>query len=120
MDALFALGVSVGLAVGAFLGYALTKHIVNRLAALGRARLVRASALVACLLVAVPVSFYALVLGGNFGGAGAAFLLGEWGISLGIGFGIAVAFGTCMVAAAILGASLGVLVSRALGKQHVA
>ena len=117
MGALFALGVAAGLAGGALLGYALTRHVVNRLAALGRARLVRASAFGAGLLAAIPVSFYAFVLGGNLGGAGAALFLGEWGISLGIGFGIAVGFAICMCAAAFLGAALGVLVSRALGKH---
>ena len=120
MRALFETGVAVGFAGGALLGYVLTWRVVNRMATLGRATIVRACALAAGLIAAVPASFYAFVLGGNFGGAWADFLLGEWAVAIGIGFGIAVAFAICMFATAIVGAALGIIISRAIGRENAA
>ena len=120
MDAQFTIGFAVGFAVGALLCYLVTERIVRRITTLGRATVVRVCALAAGLLALVPASFPAFVLGGNFGGAWAAFLLGQWAVAFGIGFGIALALAICVCGAAVVGAVLGVVVSRALGKEHAA
>jgi hypothetical protein len=120
MEAPFTIGVAVGVAIGAFLGYVVTERLVERIAAFGRAAIVRACAVGAGLLALVPASFPAFVLGGNFGGGWAAYLLGQWAVSIGIGLGIALALAVCLCGAAVVGAILGVIVSRALGKQRAA
>jgi hypothetical protein len=120
MHALFAIGVAVGFAAGGLLGYVFTRRVVERIAAFGRVTIVRACAFGAGLITAAPASFYAFVLGGNFGGAWAAFLLGQWAVAIGIGFGIASALAICIFLASACGAVLGVIVSRALGKEHAA
>jgi hypothetical protein len=120
MNALFTVGFAVGFAGGALLGYLVTVRLVERVATLGRATIVRACALGAGVLALVPASFPAFVLGGNFGGAWAAFLLGEWAVAAGIGLGIALALAICLCGVAVVGAIVGVVVSRALGKQRAA
>jgi len=120
MEPLIAIGVACGFAGGAFLGYVVTERLVERMATSGRAAIVRACAVGGALLALVPASFYAFVLGGNFGGASAAFLLGQWAAALGIGLGIALAFAICLGGAAVVGAILGIAISRALGRQRAA
>jgi len=120
MNALFTIGVAVGFAGGGLLGYMVTERLVNGIATLGRTNVVRVCAFSAGLLALVPAAFYAFVLGGNFGGAWAASLLGEWAVAIGIGLGIALALAVCFCGAALVGAFLGVVVSRALGKGHAA
>jgi len=120
MSALFTIEVAVGFAGGALLGYLVTERLVNSIAILGRTSVVRVCALSAGLVALVPAAFYAFVLGGNFGGAWAASLLGEWAVAIGIGLGIALALAVCFCGAAIVGALLGIVVSRALGKGRAA
>jgi hypothetical protein len=85
MHPLFALGVAVGFAAGALLGYVATKRVVERIAVLGRATIVRTCAYGAALIAVVPGSFYAFVLGGTLGGGWAAFLFGQSQWALGSG-----------------------------------
>jgi hypothetical protein len=120
MHALFAIGVAVGLLGATLLGYVVTKYLVERIAALGHAKTVRAFALGAALSAVVPACFPAYVLGGNFGGASAAFLIGGWAVAIGIGFGIALVLAICVCSAAVVGAILGAVISRALGRKHAA
>lgn len=118
MEARFAIGIAVGVAGGAFLGYLLTERVVERVTAFGRGAIVLACAIGAVLLALVPASFAALVLGGNLGGASAAFLLGQWAVAIGIEAGIALGLAICLWGAAAAAAPIGVVVSRALGKYR--
>ncbi|MFO1303886.1 MAG: hypothetical protein U1F54_09155 [Burkholderiales bacterium] len=120
MHTLFSVGVALGLVGGMWLGYVVTRRAVDRMAKMARATIVRGCAVAAAVFAVIPASFYAFVLGGNFGGAWAAFLLGEWAVAIGIGFGIALALAICIFVAAVLGGSLGVVISRALGKERAA
>jgi hypothetical protein len=116
----FGIGIVVGVATGALPGYVVTERVVERVAAFGRTVIVRVCAIGAALLALVPAFFLAVVLGGNFGGAWAAYLVGQWAVAIGIGLGIGLVLATCLCGAAIVGAIAGVVVSRALGKHRAA
>ena len=120
MDAPLFIGVAIGVAAGALLGYVATESVVERIGRFGRVAIVRTCAIAAGVIAVVPVSFFAFVVGGNMGGGSAAYLLGEWAVAFGIGFGIAVAFSICMLCAATFGAAIGVIISRTLGKDRAA
>jgi hypothetical protein len=120
MHAVFTIALAVGLFGGAFLGYVLVSRIIQRIATLGRPGVVRACASGAGLLALVPAGFLAFVVGGNLGGAWAAALLGPWAIALGTALGVGLVLAACLCFGGVLGAAFGVIVSRALGKQHAA
>ena len=120
MHTLFAIALAVGLIGGAFLGYALALRFVERIATFGRIGIIRACASGAGLLALLPAGFLAFVVGGNLGGAWAATLLGPWAVTLGIAFGVGPILAVCLCGAGVLGALLGVIVSRVLGEQHAA
>jgi len=120
MHALFAIGVAIGLAAAGLLGYTVTKRLVERIATPGHGTTVRAFAFGAGVIAVVPACFPAYVLGGTFGGAWAAVLIGPWAVAILIGFGIALVLAICICCAAMVGAILGAVVSRVLAKNHAA
>jgi hypothetical protein len=120
METLIPIAIGLGLFGGAFVGYAIATRIVRRIASMGRSSIVHSCAAAVALLALVPAGFLAFVVGGNLGGAWAEVLLGSWAVALGIALGIGLSLSIVLCGAGVLGAFLGVIVSRAIGKQHAA
>jgi hypothetical protein len=117
---LIPIAIALGLFGGSIVGHLLAVRLVGRIAAMGQRNIVSGCAYAVGLLALLPAGFLAFVTGGNFGGSWAEALVGPSGVALGIGLGIGLCLAVFLFAAAIGGALLGVVVSRALGKQRAA
>jgi len=119
-DMLIPIAIALGLFGGPIVGHLAAVRLVGHIASMGQRNIVSGCAYGIGLLALLPAGFLAFVTGGNLGGSWAEAFLGSSGVALGMGLGIGLCLAIFLFAAAVVGALLGVAVSRALGKQRAA
>jgi hypothetical protein len=118
MPGLIPIAIALGMLSGAILGYFFAVRIIARFVSVGRPRIVIVCASVVALSVLLPTAVVALAVARNFSDARAQTVLGSLGVAITITVGLAMCFAVLLCVGTAIGAALGVVVSRVMGKQR--